>query len=141
MLRRAGFMMVCASVALASGVAPAQSDIDSTPAFEAARIFLATLDAGRYGESWEDAAPALRESMTRVQWETGLVAARAPLGVLIVRKIREASCSRGTGTDPATEICVIRYDTRFENRPVATEIAMPIRGRDGTWRVASYVLR
>ena len=141
MLRRAGLMLACASVALASVAARAQAEIDSVPAFEAARTFLATLDAGRYAEGWNDAAPALRESMTRVQWETGLVAARNPLGVTIVRKIREASCAHGTGADTGTEICVIRYETRFENRPVATEIAMPVRGRDGTWRVASYVLR
>jgi len=141
MLRRAGLMMACASVALAVALARAQSEVDSTPALEAARIWLATLDAGRYGESWEDAAPTLQESMTKVQWETGLAAARTPLGVMIGRKIREASCARGTGADPATEICVIRYDTRFENRPLTTEIATPIRGRDGTWRVASYVLR
>jgi len=141
MLRRAGLLMACASVALAGAVARAQSEIDSIPAFEAARTWLATLDAGRFGESWEDAAPVLQESMTKVQWETGLEAARAPLGVVIVRKMREASCSRGTRADPAAEICVIRYDTRFENRPLTTEIATPIRGRDGTWRVASYVLR
>lgn len=141
MLRRAGLMMACASVVLAVAVARAQSEIDSVPAFEAARIWLATIDAGRYGEGWEDAAPTLRESMTKVQWETGLEAARAPLGVVIVRKIREANCARGTRADPAAEICVIRYDTRFENRPLTTEIATPIRGRDGTWRVASYVLR
>ena len=133
--------LACAMLVLASTGSWAQADLDVAPGLEAARIWLATLDAGRYGESWEDAAPTLQESMTKVQWETGLAAARTPLGVMIGRKIREASCARGTGADPATEICVIRYDTRFENRPLTTEIATPIRGRDGTWRVASYVLR
>ncbi len=141
MLRRAGLMMACASVALATAMARAQSEIDSIPALEAARIWLATLDAGRYGESWEDAAPTLRESMTKVQWETGLEAARTPLGVVIARKIREATCTRASAADPATEICVIRYDTRFENRPLTTEVVTPVRGRGGTWRVAAYVLR
>ncbi len=141
MLRRAGLIMACASVALAGAVARAQAEIDSVPAFEATRTWLATLDAGRYGEGWEDAAQVLRESMTKVQWETGLEAARTPLGVVIVRKVREAVCSRGNQSDPARETCMIRYDTRFENRPLTTEIATCIRLPDGTWRVASYVLR
>ena len=141
MLRRAGLVVACASVALAGSVARGQSEIDTIPALEAARTWLATLDAGRYGEGWEDAERTLRESMTKVQWETGLDAARAPLGVAIVRKVREANCSRGTQSDPTAEICVIRYDTRFENRPLTTEIATSIRGPDGTWRIAAYVLR
>ena len=130
-----------AVLALAPAGAWAQSDLDSTPALEAARTWLATLDAGRYGASWEDAAPALQESMTRVQWETGLEAKRAPLGVVIVRKIRQATCARGVPADPAAEVCVLQYDTRFENRPLSTELVTPVRGRDGTWRVAAYALR
>src|SRR5512134_2568739 len=98
-------------LALAPG-AHAQAELDSTPALEAVRIWLATLDAGRYGASWEDAAPALKESMTRVQWETGLEAKRAPLGVVIVRKIRRASCARGIPADPDADVCVLQYDTR-----------------------------
>ena len=79
------------------------------------------LDAGRYGASWEEAAPLLKDSMPRAQWETGLVRARGPLGVLVARKIRLASCTRGTQADPEAEICVIQYDSRFENRLLADE--------------------
>jgi hypothetical protein len=133
--------IACAALALAGADACAQSELDSAPALEAARIWLATLDAGRYGASWENAAPVLKGSMTRVQWETGLESARAPLGVVIVRKIRQASCTRGTPADPEAELCVVQYDTRFENRPLTTEVVTPIRGRDGAWRVSAYVLR
>jgi hypothetical protein len=141
MLRRAVFMMACVSVALAGVVARAQSEIDSVPAFEAARIWLATLDAGRYGAAWENAAPLLRDATPKIPWETTLERARGALGVVIVRKIRQAACSRGTQVDPETEICVIQYDTRFEDRPLGSEQATVLRAPDGTWRVAAYQLR
>ena len=104
----------------------------------ASRAWLADLDAGRYGASWEDAAPLLKGSMPKVQWETGLERARAPMGVMIARKIRQASCTRGTQGDPEAEICVIQYDSQFERRPLTDERVTVLKGKDGTWRVAAF---
>ena len=94
----------------------------------------------RYGASWEDAAPMLRATVNKVEWETSLQSARGPLGVAIGRKIRKATCSRGTGADPELEVCLIHFDTRFENR-LAEEVVTPMKGADGVWRVSAYVLR
>ena len=99
------------------------------------RAALRRIDAGRYGDGWEDAAPLLKGSMPKPQWETGLVRARGPLGVLVARKIRLASCTRGTQADPEAEICVIQYDSQFERRPLADERVTVLKGKDGTWRV------
>jgi hypothetical protein len=121
--------------------AVAQSDLDSTPGLNAARAWLADLDAGRYGMSWEEADPLLKGSMAKASWETGLVRARGPLGPVVARKIRQASCTRGTQADPEAEICLVQYDTQFENRTLGDERVTVLRGRDGTWRVASYALR
>lgn len=138
-----GWKAALAGILLATAAAPAhaQADIDATPALEAARIWLAALDASRFGAAWEDAAPLLRDATPKVPWEATLERARGALGVAIARKIRQAACSRGTQADPEAEICVIQYDTRFENRPLATEQATVLRAPDGTWRVAAYQLR
>jgi len=135
---RRGFLGALALAAMASH---AQSDLDSTPGLAAARDWLYELDAGRFGASWEDAAPLLKDSMPRAQWEAGLVRARAPMGVLVARKLRLASCTRGTQADPEAEICVIQYDSQFEHRPLADERVTVLKGKDGTWRVAAYSLR
>ena len=124
-----------------AAAAHAQADLDSSPGLAASRAWLAELDAGRYGASWEDAAPLLKDSMPRAQWETGLVRARAPMGVLVARKIRLASCTRGTQADPEAEICVVQYDSQFERRALADERVTVLKGKDGTWRVAAYSLR
>ena len=133
--------VACALLVLASSGSWGQLDLDVAPGLEAARIWLATLDARRYGASWEDAAPMLRATVNKVEWETSLQSARGPLGVAIGRKIRKATCSRGTPADPVIEVCLIHYDTRFENRPLAEEVVTPMKGADGVWRVSAYVLR
>ena len=132
--------LAAAALAL-SGAGHAQSDLDSTPGLNASRAWLADLDARQYGATWEDADPVLKGAMPKLQWETGLDRVRAPLGVVVARKIRQASCTRGTQADPEAEICLIQYDTQFENRALADERLTVLRGRDGTWRVASYALR
>ena len=133
-------LIAAGAMALASG-AHAQSDLDSTPGLAASRAWLSDLDAGRYGLAWEEADTLLKGSMTKVVWETGLDRARAPLGVAVARKIRLASCTRGTQADPEAEICLIQYDTQFEHRALGDERITVLRGRDGAWRVASYSLR
>jgi hypothetical protein len=141
LLRRWAGLPFAAWLAFAGPLAHGQADLDSGPALGAARAWLAGLDAGRYGASWEDAAPLLRESMPKAQWEAGLARARAPMGVVVARKIRQASCTRGTQADPGAEICVVLYDTQFENRPLTDERLTVLKGADGAWRVAAYSLR
>ena len=125
---------------LASAAASAQSDLDTSPGLVASRSWLGDLDAGRYGATWEEASPMLKDAMPKVQWETGLERTRGAMGVVVARKIRLANCTRGTRADPEAEICVIQYDTQFERR-LGDEQVTVLRGSDGTWRVAAYSLR
>lgn len=125
---------------LASAAACAQSDLDTSPGLVASRSWLGDLDAGRYGATWEEASPMLKDAMPKVQWETGLERTRGAMGVVVARKIRLANCTRGTRADPEAEICVIQYDTQFERR-LGDEQVTVLRGSDGAWRVAAYSLR
>jgi hypothetical protein len=125
---------------LASAAASAQSDLDTSPGLVASRSWLGDLDAGRYGATWEEASPMLKDAMPKVQWETGLERTRGAMGVVVARKIRLANCTRGTRADPEAEICVIQYDTQFERR-LGDEQVTVLRGSDGAWRVAAYSLR
>ena len=125
---------------LASAAASAQSDLDTSPGLVASRSWLGDLDAGRYGATWEEASPMLKDAMPKVQWETGLERTRGAMGVVVARKIRLANCTRGTRADPEAEICVIQYDTQFERR-LGDEQVTVLRGSDGAWRVADYSLR
>ena len=49
-------------------------------AFEAAQKWLALVDQGEYGESWETASDYFRGAVTEKQWQQALTAVRSPLG-------------------------------------------------------------
>ena len=126
---------------LAGGPAAAQEEIDVKPAMGVAQAWLASVDAGNYGASWETAAPLFREAMAKVKWETTIESVRAPLGTPINRKLRQAYYTRVLPNAPEGEYVVIQYDTRFENRPLSTEIVTPMKAIDGTWKVSGYIIR
>jgi hypothetical protein len=132
-----------AAFVLAAATAHAQtaSDMDLAPAMAAAQSWLSLVDQGRYGQSWEEASPLLQEAMPRKQWETTLAPARSPLGALVVRKLRSATYAAEIPGAPPGEYVVIVYDTRFDNRLVAFETVTPMRGKDGTWKIAGYFIR
>lgn len=135
------FRLAAFAAAVAIAFANAQEEFDAKPATAAAEGWLQLLDSGRYAESWESAAGLFRDETPKVKWEITVESVRAPLGVVIARKLRSATYSRGLGNLPEGHFYVIQYDTRFENRPLSTEIVTPMRGADGVWKVSAYILR
>ena len=115
--------------------------LDTSPAMRVADGWLAYIDGGRYAESWDECALLLREAVPKVQWETTLAQVRGPLGVAISRKLRSATYARQLPGAPEGEYVVIQYDTRFENRPLSSETVTPMREKNGTWKVAGYLIR
>lgn len=116
-------------------------DIDLRPAQAAALEWLAAVDGGRYGETWDAAAPTFRAVIRREAWEKSLVAAREPLGASLQRKLRSAQASSSTPGSPAGEYVVIQFDAQFERRAGAVETITTTRQPDGSWKVAGYFLR
>lgn len=126
------------------GFAPATGaaeDIDLKPAQEAALAWLAAVDEGRYGQSWDDAAPTFRAVIARPDWEKQLVALRQPHGPVVLRKLRSATYSTTIPGAPAGEYVVLVYDVHFERRPGTVETLTPMRQPDGAWRVSGYFMR
>lgn len=116
-------------------------DIDLRPAQAAALEWLAAVDGGRYGETWDAAAPTFRAVIGREAWEKALVAAREPLGAALQRKLRSAQVSGSIPGSPSGEYVVIQFDAQFERRPGAVETITVTRQPDGSWKVAGYFLR
>jgi len=133
-------MFVAIAAAVHSGRA-ADEDLDTAPAMAAAQSWLATVDAGRYGQSWDEAAKAFRDALPKDKWETLVEPVRAQTGRLIARKVRTATYSRELPNAPAGEYVVIQYDTRFESMPHAVETVTPMKDPDGTWRVSGYFVK
>jgi hypothetical protein len=116
-------------------------ELDIAPAMTAAQAWLTRVDAGSYGESWDESAAYFQEKVPKVQWQTSLDTKRTPLGGMVARKIRKATYARALPNAPEGEYVVIEFDTAFENLPQSTETVTSMRGKDGSWKVAGYLIK
>jgi len=107
----------------------------------AAQSWLALTDAGKYGESWEQAASAFRGAVSKNQWVDAISSARTPLGKMQSRKLTGAQYIKDPPNAPAGEYVVIRYATDFENKKDAVETISPMLDKDGKWRVSGYYIK
>jgi hypothetical protein len=134
-------LLLAATVsARASAADPAGSPAEKA-AEASAQAWLALVDDGKYGESWDAAASVFRSAVTKAGWESALDGVRKPLGRVLSRKLRGAKAMTDLPGAPADEYVVIQYDTSFANRASATETITPMKERDGSWRVSGYYIK
>jgi len=139
-------MKIAATMALAAGIvfvlpnAARGGELDTDPAVLAALSWLATVDAGHYAQSWEDAAESTRTAIPRQQWEDGLRKTRGTRGEVGSRKVKRANFQKDS-FDDAQGFVEIEFETRFGNRPPSLEVVRALPARDGTWKVAGYTIK
>jgi hypothetical protein len=142
-MRRRDFV-TAAAILSASALAPGRLGAAETPeeaAKGAADAWLALVDQGQYGESWDQAAKAFKAAVTRDKWKDAATAARGPLGKVVSRKLKSRQLTDSLPGAPAGRYVVIEYDTEFEKKPSAVEIVTPMTDPDGAWRVSGYFIR
>jgi hypothetical protein len=110
-------------------------------AVKAADEWLALVDQGEYGESWQEAATLFKSAVTVEQWEQALNASRRPLGDLRSRELKGAEYMTSLPGAPDGEYVVIQFDTSFTNKKVAVETVTPMKDEDGIWRVSGYYVK
>ncbi len=81
----AGLMLILAALALAWKPATAAGDLENKAQI-VAEAWLEMMDAGRYGEGWDQAAPIIKSSVNRHDFVKALEGVRTPLGPLISRR-------------------------------------------------------
>jgi hypothetical protein len=124
-----------AAVVLASDMAAERA------AQQSAQTWLALVDAGKYGQSWSEAAQLFKQAVTQAQWEGAAKGAREPLGRLQARKLQSSEYRRTLPGAPDGEYVVIQYATSFENKKSAIETITPMKDKDGVWRVSGYFIK
>ena len=130
--------ILAATTAIHSGAA--DEEIDTAPAMAATQSWLASVDAGNYGQSWQDGAKNFRDAVTRETWESMVTPVRKQTGALVARKVRSAIYTRKLPNAPDGEYVVIQFDARFERVPHAVETVTSIKETDGSWRVGGYLV-
>ena len=140
-MRIPNWFLVLALACVALQARAQDEGLDLRPADRAARGWLAAVDSGRYGDSWEDAAELFKQTIPKLRWETTVQSVREPLGIVTSRKVRAMNYTRVLPGAPEGEYVVIQFDTRFENRPLSVETVTPMREKDGSWKVSGYFIR
>ena len=119
----------------------AQQADQTTPAIDAAGRWLALADAGQGAETWTTAGTAFQEAVSQKDWTSALQQARAPLGDLVRRTLADARATRTLPGAPEADYVVLRYQSSFANRPLATETVVMVREPDGSWMTITYLIR
>jgi exonuclease VII small subunit len=140
MLRKNLWLIVLAVTFLPYS-AVADTGSQEKAAVSAAQRWLAMVDSGNYGESWQEASELFRNAVTAAQWQQSLQGARKPLGKLISRKVKTASYKTSLPGAPDGKYVVIQFDTSFEKKKSALETVTPMMEQDGKWRVSGYYIK
>lgn len=142
MSKLAVFPLAAALALGASPTSPVQAQDKAVAlAQAAAEQWLALVDAGKYGESWDQAAQAFKDAVTRKDWERNVKDARGPLGKVLSRKLRKSDYLKNPPNAPPGEYVGMLYDTSFANRKSTTETVVPMLDKDGKWRVSGYYVQ
>jgi serine/threonine-protein kinase len=140
MQTRRNFVTWLSALSLVGLARPLAADEPAEEKAEAAaRAWLALVDGGRYGESWEDASPAFRAAVTSGQWQQALGAVRQPLGVCLSRRRLSRKLVDSLPGAPRGPYVVIQFATDFELKKGAVETVTP--GLADAWRVAGYFIK
>ena len=134
--------VVAVACVLAWSLAWAQNEEAENKAEEAAKTWLALVDAGKNVESYYATTTWFRYTVAKEKWDARLVNGRRPLGNVKSRTLAMKKYTTDLPDVPKGEYVVIVFKTVFENMPknvrTATETITPMLQRDGSWRVAGY---
>ncbi len=133
--------VVFVGLILFSGTAMASNPEKEEAAALAAKQWLATVDAGKYAESWKESAEFFRNAITSEHWEQSLRAVRTPLGKTVSRKVLTKSYKTSLPGVPDGDYVVIQFSTSFEHKKAAIETVTPMMDLDGKWRVSGYYIK
>src|SRR5689334_23021559 len=85
-------------------------------AIAAATSWLAIVDGGDYGRSWDEAASYFKANITRAAWTQAASGVRGPLGKLRSRTVKAAKYTTSLPGAPDGEYWVIQFTTSFEGK-------------------------
>jgi hypothetical protein len=102
-----------------------------------AASWLALIDAGKFGESWDAAAPTLREGITREQWRRRGTRVRSRLDTLKARELMRTQYRDSTRQIPGGQpVVALQYETEYDAQTVLE--AVVTTRREGDWGVVGY---
>ena len=140
-MKRTVIRLAAVLVAACLALPAAGAEAPEKAAKPGAEQWLALVDADNYAESWKQAASIFKEQLTVEQWESAVKSVHSQTGKLVSRKFRTAEFTDSLRDAPPGDYVILKYDTVFENLKTATEIVVPTKEKDGSWRVSGYFVK
>jgi len=132
-------LLLAVFFALLMPAAAMAANMDS-PAIDAAKAWLALVDADDYAQSWNAASQFLQSHVTEAQWESVGKAARDPLGAVVGRGVASVKFSATLAGAPDGQYALVEFDTQFAHKAAATEsVVLTMEG--GVWKTAGYFIK
>jgi hypothetical protein len=136
-------IIIFLSIIILSATTYAQQDTTKNiqSAVTEAETWLALIDAGEYGKTWDTAAKHLQNAIAKTPWEKTLAKILAPFGKI---KKRELTLSKYRNSLPGVidgDYVVLKYKTKFEKKAHATETVTLMKEKDNKWYVAGYFIK
>jgi hypothetical protein len=127
-----------ALILTACGPPPAEVE-NARSAEERARAWLALIDAGDYGDSWDAAAQTFQALTPKAHWSIIAGRVQGDLGEPMGRELVAARYSATLPWEAPGEHVFIQYRIRYGGR-LATE-SLTMRREDEGWKTSGYRIR
>ncbi len=137
MLRSAALSM--ALLITACGTPPAEVQ-HARDAEGRAREWLAQIDTGDYGGSWETASRLFQARLTKEEWEVRAGLVQPNLGKLTSRELVAAKYTTAIPWEPEGEHVLVQYRAVYGGRAVVETLTMR-QAADAQWKTVGYTIR
>lgn len=118
-----------------------EKDPDVALAKKAALEWLALADAGKFEETWEEAASSFQKAQTKAAWAKGLGGARPTMGKLITRTYLNHEIRTALPNLPPGKYITVRFNSVFEKHKDGAESVTLIKDGTRGFRMMSYFLK
>ena len=106
----------------------------------AIEVWLALVDDGQFDKSWDNAAMAVKKTVSKDQWIKVFSDNRPKLGKLVSRALKATRASTSLPGAPAGQYVVAEYDTAFEHKK-GVETITSMLDESGQWKVSGYFFK
>ncbi len=103
--------------------------------------WLKLIDNKEYAESWSQAATIFKSTVSQEDWVSTISNLKLQFGKTISRKLLLLNYTTTLPGAPEGEYVVIQFKTNFELRSNAIETIVPMKEKDGKWRVSGYFIK
>jgi hypothetical protein len=107
---------------------------------KAAEEWLALVDAGKYGDSWEHASDTFKKSISKENWEAAVKRVRGQLGKLESRAFTKSQATSNPPNAPPGDYSVVVYTANFETKKSAIEVVV-LENEKNVWHVGGYFIK